>query len=407
MSYPPDKPTTSAPDAAVRSTRDPANLSAASGSGEVVRPYVNDRLNSRIDVSLPDGVWETRWRADLLAGLRPAFVLHAGRRSVVQGHDFWQLFDREGVSVATQRVAASDVVLDPGNTLVYHAAPNGALRAHQLRDGSATFTLGLLFGAEFERVFFARRGQRMIVVSLEQRIDPHEPEVPDYALVEVQDLGDPPQADDLNILTSARLVTSVQRSAHVLHAAMHEETLVLAIPGRVEVLDGALQPLARFEAPFTPLAMSLDEAGRIYLIVRVEDEPGRDRQALWILSPAAEKLVEAAVPVHPNGAYTPPIVGYDHQVYVLLGDRILALSPEGDVLWDEHAGGRIAGAVVTADDQLLAAAGGLLMTFDAQGERTGLFYLDDDHWTTPPVLTAQHRLLVASTQYLYCLQLKP
>ena len=416
MTYPLEKPIPAAPDSAgaaaeaVQSTGGSVSLPAAEpGDSAVVRPYVNDRLNSRIGVSVPEGVWEVRWQADLAPGLEPAFVLRAGNRILVQGRDLWQLFDRMGESVAVQRVAGSDVVLDPVNKLLYHAMPNGTLGAYQWAEERPAFTLMLLFGAEFERVYFARRGPRMVVASVEQRVDPHAPEPTELALVEVQDLGDPPRASDMKILTSAQLLASVQRKTNVLHAAMNDDTLVVATPGLVEFFDIDLQPAAHFEGRFTPRALSLDEMGRVYLIVEAEDASGETHPALWILSANAEIQVEVAIPAHPAGvyAYSPPIVGYDHRVYVLLGNRVLALSPEGETLWTTATGEAIAGAVVTADGKLLVTAGGVLLSLDAGGERKGIFLVDGDRWTTPPVLTDRQRVLVASERHLYCLQLQP
>jgi hypothetical protein len=322
----------------------------------------------------------------------------------VQGIDLWQLFDREGGSVAVQRLAASDVVLDPGQGLLYHAALNGTLSAYQLRDGQPAFTLGLLFGSEFERVFFARRGHRMVVASVEQRVDPHEPEAPEYALVEVQDLGDPIQADDIKILTSARLLTSLQRSATVLQAAMHQDTLVIATPGKVEMADLDLTILATYEGAFTPLAMSLDETGRIYLVVQIEEDEQARRYALWVLSSAGQRLVEVDLPAQDR--YTPPIVGYDHHIYLAHGDSLHALSPEGEHLWTKYGGGLIAGAVATADHRVLVAGGGWLSAFDAAGERTMVFMHDGASWVTPPVLTEHGDILIATEQHLYRLTRK-
>jgi sugar lactone lactonase YvrE len=151
--------------------------------------------------------------------------------------------------------------------------------------------------------------------------------------------------------------------------------------------------------------MSLDESGFVYVIVLTEGADGVQRHAVWVLTPQGERLMDVTLPEMTD--YSPPIVGYNHQVYILLEDRILAISSEGDVLWNEGAGGPIAGAVVTADGQLVVAAGSLIVAFDAAGERSVLYYEEGTQWMTPPVLTERQRLFIASQQHLYCLQLKP
>jgi hypothetical protein len=151
--------------------------------------------------------------------------------------------------------------------------------------------------------------------------------------------------------------------------------------------------------------MSLDESGFIYLVVLIEEEDGAHRYALWALTPQGEQVMDVTLPK--RSGYGPPIVGYNYQVYILLGDRILAISPEGDVLWNKATGASIAGAIATADDQLLVAAGEMISAYDAAGERTVLFYEEGVAWATPPVLTERQQVYVASQHHLYGLQPKP
>ena len=368
-----------------------------------VRPYVNDRLNGRVGEALPNGTWEVRWQVDLSSGLRPFFVLHAGGRTLVQGRDLWQLFDDEGQSIAVQRVAASDVVLDPDRGLIYNAASNGTLVARTLADGEPAYTLGLLFGPEFERVFFSRRGDRMVVASVEHPVDVHEAEPVKNSLVEVHELGDPVRTDDIGIVTSSRRLASLNRKADEMRAAMHGDTLVVATPGQVEYFDLGLASGAKFTGDFEPLSMSVDEAGRSYLLVREPSDAQPVRQALWVVAPDGGKVIDVEVPAQLDGEYPPPVVGYDHNVYLAFGDSIRAVSPQGEMLWTQHAGGPVGGATVTADDQLLVAAGGMLASWNPKGERTLLFFLEGERWITPPILTGQGRILIATEKHLYCL----
>src|SRR4030088_2580193 len=42
----------------------------------VTRPFVNEQLNSRLEVALPAGSWTVRWRAELEDSVQPLHVLH-------------------------------------------------------------------------------------------------------------------------------------------------------------------------------------------------------------------------------------------------------------------------------------------------------------------------------------------
>ncbi|MBT8399866.1 MAG: hypothetical protein KJO98_05265 [Rhodothermia bacterium] len=371
--------------------------------GGAVRPHVNDRLNSRVGLSLPDGDWVVQWTTDLARGLRADFVLHVTGRTVVKGTQLWQLFDPDGASLVVETMAENDIVLDPEHRLLYSSDIDGALNAYSLQDGSLAFTLDLLFGSEFDRVYTARRAQRVLVASVELPVDLHEPDPPKHALVEVHDLGEVVRTDDLDIVASSRLVGSTSWNEDLLYAAMNDDILVAATRGRIEQRSLDLSLLGALEAKFTPAALSLDEAGRVHMIVDVEGEDGQRRRALWVVTPAGEKAVDVELKTFAEASSAPPVIGYNHNIFLADDRTIRAFSAEGGELWSQQAGGPVAGLAVTADDQLLVTAGQLLSSYQTDGERRVLFVLDDGRWTTPPVLTDRGRILAATEKQLVCL----
>ena len=79
----------------------------------------------------------------------------------------------------------------------------------------------------------------------------------------------------------------------------------------------------------------------------------------------------------------------------------MAYTPDGLLLWDEHAGAEIAGAVVMADGNLLVAAGGLLEAFDQHGKRTILRTFPGEAVCSQPLPGSDGSLVIATEEYLY------
>jgi hypothetical protein len=152
--------------------------------------------------------------------------------------------------------------------------------------------------------------------------------------------------------------------------------------------------MARFE----PLALSVDRAKRIYVVVRAEAAA-----ALWVITPEGERVL--SVPIRGGndlGAH-PPVVGYAHRVHLFVDSRIVTVGPTGAVLWEQALEGAFGGAIVTADDELVASEGSSVSAFDGTGRRRVLQRFPDGSVRTPPVLTASGSILVATERDLYCL----
>lgn len=364
-----------------------------------LRRYANESLNSRVAVTVPEGRWRVRWKAELDDGLRPRLVLSTDLRVLVQGHARWQLLSTSGEALAADYLGQSDVVLDPEQGLIYAMDRDGYLAAWQIKDGSLSFLVKIDYGSDFSRILIARRGGRMIVAGVEREIQPHE-DPPNESLVEIFDIGDPPQLRPDRVVDSMIDVASLMRRSANLSAALDRETLVIATDGHLYRADENLNLNAALTGSFTPLSLSLGEAGFAYLVVL--NEAGL--HALWVVSPDGDLMVDAELSRRPG---TPPIIGYDQRIYLVIDERLHAFGPGGEPAWAQHAGAPIAGAIVTADDRVLVAAGDLIQQFEPDGERTVLLQLEGARWTTPPVLTEQGRILVATGQHLYCLEIAP
>jgi outer membrane protein assembly factor BamB len=99
----------------------------------------------------------------------------------------------------------------------------------------------------------------------------------------------------------------------------------------------------------------------------------------------------------------PPVVGFDHTVYLITPHRLVAIDTAGATRWDQSEEGEVAGAGVTPEGNLIVAAGANLFAYDAAGKRTRLFNVPDDVLVTAPVIDEKGNLLVAGRRRLYCL----
>jgi hypothetical protein len=348
---------------------------------------------------LPAGTgWKIRWQKDVAVGLNPAFLLQGGNRLLAQGNALWQLFSSDGESIHVDILARSAVVLDPANDLFYLDNSQGTVTGRRLSDGKPAFILQVLFGAEMERSFLARVDQRMLVVSIERSTSTHSPVEPNLSILEVQDLGNPPAGDDLGFLTTAKRLASGTYQTSVLKAALNGEWIAFAIPNSLYLADLSLKAQAILQAEFEPLAISVDETGRIYLMVRSEG-----RVALWTVSSKGERQMSFRLPREMQISPIPPIVGYNYRAYIIGPDRVLAIDPSGKLAWVQALKSPRAAAVVTANDQLLVSDGSELVAFDATGKRRLLHAFDGDVLSTPPVLTSKGEIIVASQRHLYLL----
>jgi hypothetical protein len=83
------------------------------------------------------------------------------------------------------------------------------------------------------------------------------------------------------------------------------------------------------------------------------------------------------------------------------------LDPAGKPLFSIPIRKAFGGATVTADDKLLVSDGPELIVFGADGVSRVLHDFAQQSLKTPPILTPQGRILVASDETLFCLRVQP
>jgi hypothetical protein len=371
----------------------------AGNTGGYPRPFANERRNSRVETALPRGNWQILWQADLENQMGPSFVLQEAERILVRGTHQWLLFANDGTLLHQGGIEGGEASFDGAHDLFYAASPSGMILAYHAQDGAIAFKTNGYGSTNNTPTLLVRRGTLLLDVSPGASVQPRAQTQIDTG-IQVQDVGDPPQVNESGVLLSAVTRASTPRETFRLPSAMQENTLVLALKDRIQLVDLHLKIQAELTGDFEPLAMSLDETGRLYLIVM--SEGGRN---LWVITPKGERVLSMRLP--PQTVSTPPIVGYDHRIYLTEGGRLLAISPEGKTLWENPLAGHVGGAIVTTDDQLIVAVGTQVISFDAAGKGTVLHSFEGEQLQTPPVLTAHGELLVASATKLYCLGVAP
>lgn len=372
-------------------------LPPAAASGLPYRQaYANPQLNSRLGYVVPPVGYKLRKAADLHETLPTQFVLQDGDRILTVGPE-WRLFQRSGVLVTTDRLGLGPAVMDAPRKLFYVINPPGYLGARTLADGSLPYNFLPSMGSTVVRTFVARRDRRMIIAGTERPRGAHGEFLAKNSLIESYDLGQPEEVDSMAFLTSLERKAALTLPTLTLHVAGLDERLVAATTDRLHLLHWGLQVEGALEGEFEPQSISLDEAGRIYMLAQL----GK-RVELWLLTPSGERLY--AFPLAPGADVAhPPIVGYDHTVYLLADNLIVAVGTDGRVKWTKPAKGKAAGAAVDPTGQLLVSEGNSVVVYSATGERSVISTLPES-LVTPPILTESGEILAASDRRLYILE---
>ncbi len=374
-------------------TREHLPAAGVTGPAECLRPFGNEGLNSRLARTLPAGAWKVRWRADLPAADVFTAILHSAGRTLVTGRSRWFLFDDKGMQLASEDTAGEDAQIDPPQAAFYLANRYSNIAAHSLSNGRPQYRFRVEGTQDYARTFIDRSGSRMIVASAKRALNPMNPAPVKVSALESYEFLEPAKMDE-DQLTSAQQRAIRHYEATRLWTAVHGEAIVLAFTNTVEYLDRSLNLQHSFSAAFEPQGLSLDEAGRLHMLVQTGA-----KQGLWLISRDGETLAVAL----PQPVFQrPPVIGYDHTVYLLGAGHVTAVSENGKVAWTYASMGRVCGAMALPDNRLLVGAGSVVLALDTKGGAITAHEFAGESLTLPPVL-ASGELLVATQTHLYCL----
>jgi len=403
----PARPITPAPRTPELARAQPGTMDSAVG------PYVNDEHNSRVISKLGQiGQFRPKWTFVPPDQDVAGSVLMTGERVLAPcGFGCYILDRKDGRMLSQVRQLSGSPTIDPVNSLLYCKDLFGLVGGYRIEDGQKAFSLFLQGGKEFHQELIARWGSRLLTVST--ALPANEPPDPEKTMIELTELGEPPYKswDDPS---GPRVVKSLIYGSSRMMAAMHGDTLVVATHDRIFTIDRELEIQTELTCSFGPMALSLDEAGRIYILVYFGGK--RDvflggHYALWLLTPEGEGLWAYDLPEGMQVCF-PPIIGYDHTVYLFAapggydvnGQQLYAISPEGKLKWSHPVPGHYAHAVVTADDYLLVSEGPDIAAYDPTGVRRVLCTFPNEELCSPPLLTDKGEILVASRTAVHCLE---
>ena len=364
----------------------------------MIRQFLNDQLNSRADINLPKGVWEIKWKIPLAKGLNPNLILATDDRVLVCGSKAWQLFDLSGNMILINKYSNSDITIDTQKSLIYCADENSMLVAYNISDGKINFILDEIYGVNYRRAFITRNNNLLLVLSNEQKLDPHSVDDPEDSYIQTQIMNERVSVDNLQILTNSKKgKIEMIESAEVM-ALANDNYFVITYPDHVEFLDSELNRVKTFNEKFTPLAFSLDENNFVYLVVRTIN----DKNALWVINSDMEKFFELDLPDSEN--YQPPCIGFDGTVYINLGNQILAIRTDTGQLWNQYTH-HVSGLTALSDNNLLLAEANFILVFNTEGERRLVFEFPEGTHLTMPFINNNGEIFVADKSNLYSLQI--
>lgn len=366
---------------------------AAPEADAYVRFLASPALNARLPARLAAGKWTVRWRYTSDPPAPAVAVLRAGDRVLVHAGGAWVLLNRDGVLIARGASGRGALFIDAGAGIFYALTPASALEARQLSDGDLRFQNALPYSESFAWPLIAADAARLVAMANQLPMMSHQLRRPDTSVVQLIELGSPLVVDEFKLLQSLTRFEALQIRDPELRFAAAGDLIAAVGNNLILFLSTGLDLKAAYSADFQPVLISLDESGWLYLIVQTAD--GR---ALWIVTPEGKRVLRVPLPGDTGNLVQPPVVGYDHRIYLLTKEAVTGYSPTGERLWRTPVPGGIAGGGVTLDGMLLVTAGADIAAIDPAGKLERLYRIEGESITTPPVYTAHREVLLGTTR---------
>lgn len=335
--------------------------------------------------------WLPRWHAPLDEAHHPSSLLLGGGCVVVQSPSERAAWSTQGQRQGSLPMRTPAAWLDTTGPRILLDASNGGLHSFPLPSGTGdcAIMLAMPSGKDTGQVLPGPDGV-VLVLNLNRTQSGR-----DEAVVEMVRMRDWSQVRN-GIFYGLDPVAGVLRDGDwLVDAAMAKTGPVLVTTEAIVWCDWQLRALAQQPHALKPTAMSVDGAGRAFVV-------GRDEQLethLLVAAPKGGAPLDYPVPSANGFAVQPPLVLPDGASYFLMPGEILALDATGAIAWRKPCGPAPRGTL-TANHLLLLADGGLSVV-DRTGDTTSL-WTPPDPLAIPPVLAGGH-IYVATAQELFAL----
>ena len=352
---------------------------AGGGAGKTGRsgePLVHDRFT-------------VAWHAPLGAAAQPDGVLVADGRVIVNGirqRGFWS---DDGKSIGfIQREAGAAFIDVPGKRLLANDASSGvAVVSLDARQESSMVAAAPGEG----RATAILQGPGALVI-----VTTHEtPHGGAHTVVETLRVRDYTNIKNGTLYGIEPLAGITAEEDTAVVAAAGAKGPVLATRGGIDRRDWQLRPLGDHALAARPLALSVDEHDRAYLL---SDDGGWTH--LRVFPPSGEPIFDLQLSPDDAPFTQAPLVAPSGQIYVVSPKAILAVSPQGQILWRQE---RILPSPATLSGNGLLLIGSTSLDAVTPDGRHIILWHPPAPIATPPVL-ANDRIYVATTEELYALR---
>ena len=364
--------------------------------------YLTPEHNSRLESELPtNDLWELKWKANIDSSAIPWYLLFKQERIIIQNESGWQLFDTSGKLINSGIRSEGEIKINQSKDIFYVNDPSGFIQAVNLSTGKREYYFYPYLGKGFDRSVIFTNGNKIVNLGSELPVMTHNSpiKIPEMNILEEIKIESSPEIDEDGVLKSPTDNNNLLIKTGKVVFALHDSTIVVAIPNQIYFLNHDLDVIKELSGNFIPLAMSLDEEMRIYLLADIEIENGLQTQ-FWIIDPEGNLICSTKIPSIESNYLTPPAIDNTHTAYVAYENKIIAVSSTGEILWEEYVQQPL-GGISALKECLFVSEGDILTCFDHYGNRR-FFYDFNDKLSTSPILI-NNQIFVATRKYLYCL----
>jgi hypothetical protein len=336
------------------------------------------------------GRWLPVWGAPLGEAAAPTSLLVGGGFIVAEGRSRC-LWDAQGCPMAQIPSGSRASWLDPDGSRLLSDGSEGGLGSRSVPSLAIECSIMLSLPSGHLTGALLPGPDRTLLVLTRKRT----PRGPNDVVVEVVRARDWQHIEDGRLYGLDPIAGMIREQDCFAEVALAKTGPVLATPDGVLWCDWQLRPLAECPHSLHPRALSVDAAGRAFIVGN--DDPLESR--VLVVPPGGPAVARHSVPSARDFDVQPPLILPHGASYVLSPGELLALSPAGQAMWRQPCGNHPRGT--TTANGLLLLADEVLYAVDPAGQRM-LLWTPPSPLVVPPILL-DGRIVVATSDQLFML----